>query len=171
MQVCMAEEIIPRGSQRIFGAEAESHFNRDEGFVRPSGNDKCVSFVNVGKQKIWIDFKRGMGEGRIAAMDDAGIDAQILSHTVPSTESLEPSLARELSGQANDAKAAAISKYPDRFLGFATLPMRDPAAAARELERTVRDLARRRKIGRATHQVRQQQHHGASISCSMASSV
>ena len=81
-----------------------------------------------------------LGEGRIAAMDEAGIDVQILSHTVPSTENLEPSLARELSTQANDAMAAAISKYPDRFLGFATLPMRDPAAAVHELERTVRDL-------------------------------
>jgi predicted TIM-barrel fold metal-dependent hydrolase len=81
-----------------------------------------------------------LGEGRIAAMDDAGIDVQILSHTVPGTENLEPSLARELSRQTNDAAAAAISKYPDRFLGFAALPMRDPAAAARELERTVRDL-------------------------------
>ena len=81
-----------------------------------------------------------LGEGRIAAMDDAGIDVQILSHTVPGTENLEPSLARELSRQANDAMAAAISRYPDRFLGFATLPMRDPAAAARELERSVHDL-------------------------------
>jgi hypothetical protein len=51
-----------------------------------------------------------LGEGRIAAMDDAGIDVQNLSHTVPSTESLEPSLAKELSRQANDAMAAAISK-------------------------------------------------------------
>jgi uncharacterized protein len=81
-----------------------------------------------------------LGEGRIAAMDDAGIDVQILSHTVPSAENFEPSLARGLSTEANEAMAAAISKYPDRFLGFATLPMRDPAAAARELERTVRDL-------------------------------
>jgi predicted TIM-barrel fold metal-dependent hydrolase len=81
-----------------------------------------------------------LGEGRIAAMDDAGIDVQILSHTVPGTENLEPSLARELSRQANDAMAAAIARYPDRFLGFATLPMRDPAAAARELERSVHDL-------------------------------
>ena len=81
-----------------------------------------------------------LGEGRIAAMDEAGIDVQILSHTVPSTENLEPSLARVLSTQANDAMAAAISKYPDRFFGFATLPMRDPAAAVRELERCVHDL-------------------------------
>ena len=81
-----------------------------------------------------------LGEGRIAAMDDAGIDVQILSHATPSAEGLEPSLARELTREANDAVAATVSKYPNRFLGFATLPMLDPAAAARELERTVREL-------------------------------
>ena len=81
-----------------------------------------------------------LGEGRIAAMDAACIDVQILSYATPSAERLEPSLARELSRQANDTLAAAISKHPDRFLGFATLPMTDPAAAARELERAVRDL-------------------------------
>ena len=90
-----------------------------------------------------IGFPAGiydLGEGRIAAMDDAGIDVQILSYATPSAERLEPSLSRELTRQANDALAAAVSKHPDRFLGFATLPMLDPAAAARELERTVRDL-------------------------------
>jgi predicted TIM-barrel fold metal-dependent hydrolase len=81
-----------------------------------------------------------LGEKRIAAMDDAGIDVQILSYATPSAEGLEPSLAVDLTRQANDAVAAAVSKYPDRFLGFATLPMLDPAAAARELERTVREL-------------------------------
>jgi uncharacterized protein len=81
-----------------------------------------------------------LGESRIAAMDDAGIDMQILSYATPSAERLEPSLAKELTRQANDTLAAAVSKHPDRFLGFATLPMLDPAAAARELERTVRDL-------------------------------
>jgi predicted TIM-barrel fold metal-dependent hydrolase len=81
-----------------------------------------------------------LGEGRIAAMDAAGIDVQILSYATPSAERLEPSLAKELTRQANDAVAATCSKHPDRFLGFATLPMLDPAAAARELERCVRDL-------------------------------
>jgi uncharacterized protein len=81
-----------------------------------------------------------LGEGRIAAMNEAGIDVQILSYATPSAERLEPSLAKELTRQANDTLAAAISKHPERFLGFATLPMLDPAAAARELERTVRDL-------------------------------
>lgn len=79
-----------------------------------------------------------LGEGRIAAMDEAGIDVQILSN-VPGAEAVEPPLAVELTTQANDAVAAAVTKYPGRFLGFATLPMRDPQAAAAELERTVRD--------------------------------
>ena len=81
-----------------------------------------------------------LGEGRIAAMDDAGIDVSILSYPTPNAEGLEPSLAKELTRQANDALAATVSKYPDRLLGFATLPMLDPSAAARELERTVLDL-------------------------------
>jgi predicted TIM-barrel fold metal-dependent hydrolase len=81
-----------------------------------------------------------LGEGRIALMDEADIDVQILSHATPSAEGLEPSLSRELTRQANDTVAATISKYPDRLLGFATLPMVDPPAAARELERSVRNL-------------------------------
>ena len=72
-------------------------------------------------------------------MDAAGIDVQILSHTSPGPETLEPSLAVDLTTQANDAVAAAVSKYPARFLGFATLPMLNPQAAASELERVVRD--------------------------------
>jgi uncharacterized protein len=81
-----------------------------------------------------------LGDGRIAAMDDASIDVAILSYATPSAERLAPSPARELTTQANDTLAAAVSKHRNRYLGFATLPMLDPAAAARELERTVRKL-------------------------------
>ena len=34
----------------------------------------------------------------------------------------------------------AVKRSPERFAGFATLPTPDPAAAARELERTVKEL-------------------------------
>jgi hypothetical protein len=81
-----------------------------------------------------------LGEARIAAMDAAGIDVQILSNA-PGPEAVEPPLAVELATQVNDTVAAAVARHPDRFLGFAALPMRDPMAAAAELERAVRELS------------------------------
>jgi predicted TIM-barrel fold metal-dependent hydrolase len=40
----------------------------------------------------------------------------------------------------NDHLAAAISRYPQRFAGFAVLPMQSPDAAAAELVRSVKEL-------------------------------
>ncbi len=81
-----------------------------------------------------------IGAGRIADMDAHGIDVQILSYNSPATELLPSPLAVELARQANDQLAEAISAHPDRFYGFATLPMADPEAAARELRRCVTEL-------------------------------
>ena len=45
-------------------------------------------------------------------------------------------IAREM----NDVLAEAIARHPDRFQGFAHLPMREPEAAAEELVRSVKTL-------------------------------
>jgi uncharacterized protein len=74
---------------------------------------------------------------RIADMDAAGIDLQVLSHTVPAVEALPAAQAIELAAMANDAAADAAERHPGRFAGFATLPVGEPDAAARELERCV----------------------------------
>jgi len=81
-----------------------------------------------------------VGEGRLADMDAAGIDIQVLSHTVPGADPLEPSQAVPSARAANDGLAQIIMVHPDRFAGFATLPMRDPNAAAAELKRAVSEL-------------------------------
>lgn len=81
-----------------------------------------------------------LGDRRLADMDAAGIDVQVLSHTVPGPESLPADTAVRLSTVANDALAEAVAAHPDRFAGFAILPMPDPRAAARELDRAVTDL-------------------------------
>lgn len=83
---------------------------------------------------------KSLGEERIADMDGAGIDLQVLSHTVPSAEVLDAARAIPLAKRINDEMAEAVGKYPTRFAAFATLPVADPAAAAQELERTVKDL-------------------------------
>lgn len=95
-------------------------------------------FKERGGDGAWPPGILDIGSDRIAAMDAAGIDVQILSN-VPGAEAVEVPLAVELAKQANDAVAAAATQHPGRFLGFATLPMGDPQAAAAELERTVRD--------------------------------
>lgn len=81
-----------------------------------------------------------LGEGRIKLMDEAGIDVAVLSLSAPGIEQFEPREGTRLAKEANDELAAAISKYPDRFLGFAALSARDTDAAVVEFERCVKEL-------------------------------
>lgn len=80
------------------------------------------------------------GESRLAEMDRAGIDVQVLSVLHPGADALEGQAAIDFSREANDRLADLIARHPDRFGGFARLPMADPDAAARELERACREL-------------------------------
>ncbi len=81
-----------------------------------------------------------LGEGRLAAMDDAGIDVAVLSVTTPGLQNLTARDAVALQVPTNDVIAAAVSRHPERLQGFATLATPDPAAAAAELGRAVRQL-------------------------------
>ena len=90
-----------------------------------------------------VDQLDDLGERRIAAMDAAGIDMQVLSHTQPGTEVLDAVQAIPLAREANDLLAEAIARHPDRLSGFAILPTIAPDAAADELERAVAKLGLR----------------------------
>ncbi len=81
-----------------------------------------------------------LGPERIAAMDDAGIDIQVLSLTSPGVQNLDETTAVALARLSNDALVDAIRTNPDKFQGFATLPTPAPNAAARELDRAVSEL-------------------------------
>jgi len=79
-------------------------------------------------------------ERRLASMDEAGVDAQVLSISGPATEQLEPEVGEQISRAINDTLAAAIGRHPDRFFGFATIAPGRPEQAAAELERCVSEL-------------------------------
>jgi 2,3-dihydroxybenzoate decarboxylase len=81
-----------------------------------------------------------LGALRLREMDEAGIDIQVLSEAEPGVQNLAPEQAVPLARISNDLLFEAVKRSPDRFTGFATLPTSDPAAAARELERSVREL-------------------------------
>jgi uncharacterized protein len=76
-----------------------------------------------------------LGEGRLAAMDAAGLDVAVLALTPPGTHPLPPDQAVALSRQANDTAAAAVSRHPTRFRALSTLPLSAPDQVAAELER------------------------------------
>lgn len=80
------------------------------------------------------------GRGRLAAMDGAGVTLQVLSVPGPGAELVPGKTGIAMARECNDRLARLISAQPGRFKGFAHLPMRSPAAAADELERSVNDL-------------------------------
>ena len=96
-------------------------------------------------------FVPGMGAGsrageladvedqRLRSMDEAGIDVQVLSVVGAGADLLPPDAGPAFARRYNDELAAEVRKHPDRFRGFAHLPLTAPAAAADELERTVRE--------------------------------
>lgn len=78
---------------------------------------------------------------RLAAMDEAGITAQILSpnpltylHHIPAVDAVA------YCRRHNDELAEIVRAHPDRLGGFAALPLQDPTAAAAELERAISTL-------------------------------
>ncbi len=83
---------------------------------------------------------RDLVGSRIAAMDKAGVDLQVVSLTMPGCEAFAPDVAIPMATDANDRLSAAIKAHPTRLAGFAALPTADPAAAAKELERAVTKL-------------------------------
>ena len=81
-----------------------------------------------------------VGEGRIADMDAAGIDLQVLSVAANTVDKLDAASANALTRDANDCMAAAVRSHPDRFAAFATLALQEPDKGAGELERCIRQL-------------------------------
>lgn len=76
-----------------------------------------------------------LGGTRFAAMEETGLDVQVLSLTAPGVQSLSPADAVVLQAASNDLLADTVRAHPDRLQGLATLATPDPAAAACELDR------------------------------------
>ncbi|MGY5120038.1 amidohydrolase family protein [Streptomyces sp. 900105755] len=77
---------------------------------------------------------------RFAAMDDSGVDVQVLSLSTPGVQNLERADAVALQKVSNDRVAEVVRAHPDRYQGLATLATPDPDAAADELRRAVTSL-------------------------------
>ena len=116
----------------------EEHFSTPE-FLEATARlwegDPAVNFWKANRDKL-IDT----GKDRIADMDAAGIDLQVLSLSGIGMDKLDPPTATVLARDTNDSLASAVRAHPDRFAAFATVALQEPEKAALEFERSVKQL-------------------------------
>jgi uncharacterized protein len=115
----------PMFQERFPEGNVSGHFLADRG--RYLGYDISAELLNL-------------DDSRLAAMDAAGIDVQVVSLTMPGCEAFDGETAIAMATDANDRLAVAIRAHPTRLAGFASLPTASPATAAKELERAVTKL-------------------------------
>jgi aminocarboxymuconate-semialdehyde decarboxylase len=94
------------------------------------------------QQRGKIDFPKLTDlETRLADMDSAGIDVQVISpypgHFVYAAP---PEVARDSARMVNDHIASLVAKHPDRLMGMGTVPLQNCEMAIAELDRTVNEL-------------------------------
>jgi uncharacterized protein len=116
----------------------EEHFV-SPGFLAGPGKDFAAQLRSRGPRGIRMDEQlQDIGDKRIAEMDAAGIDMQVLSLNSPGVEQAEAAEQLSIAVESNDFLAEAVKKHPSRFAAFAILPTAVPDKAAEELERRVR---------------------------------
>jgi predicted TIM-barrel fold metal-dependent hydrolase len=94
--------------------------------------DESLAFNQMGDHQQRLE---DLGEGRLATMNNQGIDVSILALTPPGTQALPGADAVALSRRLNDIAAEAAAANPTRLRCMSTLPMSSPTDVPGELER------------------------------------
>ncbi len=76
---------------------------------------------------------------REQVLEELGVDKQVVTLTTPGTHVETPELASRLAALVNDAFAEVVATR-HRFAALATLPLNDPRASTRELQRAMTEL-------------------------------
>ena len=106
-------------------------------YVEPSAPD-VFQARNTRIEEALLD----LGDRRLAEMDAAGVDVQVVSMNLPGCEQFDPREGARLARERNDVLAELIAPNRDRFTALASLcpDPEAPEVAAGELERCVREL-------------------------------
>lgn len=120
----------------------EEHFSTYElGEIRKAWTKRIGQDVEQNPEagiqlvRVLSDFE----DYRLPQMDANDIAMQVVSTSSPSVQGiLDSAEAVEKARLINDLLYERILPHPDRFAGFATLPMQAPKEAAQELERCVK---------------------------------
>ena len=80
---------------------------------------------------------------RQEVLDSQGVSLQVLTLTTPGTHVESPATAVQLASLVNDEFKEAMDTRGHHFTALATLPLNDPAAAVKELDRAIAQLGMR----------------------------
>jgi aminocarboxymuconate-semialdehyde decarboxylase len=95
----------------------------------------------MAKQAADLRTRMSTTDERFAAMDDMGVDIQIISPAPPQIfYNLPLEVGVEAARALNDGIAEYVGQYKDRLLALGGVPMQDGNEAAKELERAVKQL-------------------------------
>ena len=113
----------------------------EEHFAIPETLQDSAGFVPGDYWKELSSRLMDIQDGRLRQMDANGMEMMILSLNAPAVQAIASRpKAIEVARRANDFLAEQVALRPSRFQGFAALPMQDPDAATRELERCIKEL-------------------------------
>jgi len=102
-------------------------------------NDGNPRIYYPGDYNICVPGHRDI-DYREQVLAQSAVDTQVLTLTTPGTHVESAETAVRFAALVNDAFAAIVQARKGRFTALATLPLNDPAASARELQRACRDL-------------------------------
>lgn len=107
-----------------------------------SYNLRFTDQISLFQSTSFIETLCEIGEKRIAAMDKAGLDCQVLSFSSPGVDEFEPDekAAGSFAVVLNDLVFDTVKKFPKRFLGFAAISPYKVPEAIKELERCISKL-------------------------------
>jgi 2,3-dihydroxybenzoate decarboxylase len=119
----------------------------EEHFVTQELAGYGAGTASIAQPGAWREASRrllDLTDERLPEMDAAGVDIAVLSLNSPGIQAeTDPATAVAAAAAVNDFLASVIARHPGRFAGFAALPLQDPAASAKELERAVTELGLR----------------------------
>src|SRR5882762_8513348 len=129
--------------QRVKTIAIEEHFITPMYRQKVAANEFRNFYLSSRSEQIGHDIveqNSDLGAKRLAHMDAAGVDVQVLSFGSPGPQGFGADVAIPMAKDANDLAHEAVKAHPDRFAAFAALPTADPGGAAEELERCVTRL-------------------------------
>jgi len=106
-------------------------------------DDGKTLFRHKGYTVAWSREDMFDVDERLRQMDRKGIDIRVLSLSTPNVYLWDEQQQIRICREINDALARLCRKHPDRFLGLASLPLKNVDASLVELDRTINDLGMR----------------------------